>query len=83
MNNLLAFLSGTEWIWVAVVILVLFGGSRLPQLMRSIGRSTGELQKGIEEGKKMMHQAKEDAMNAPDEPAAAAPAKTEPQEPPH
>jgi sec-independent protein translocase protein TatA len=81
MNNMLAFLpTGSEWIWIALIVLLLFGGSRLPQLMRSIGRGAGELQKGIEEGKRMMTQARDDAMNTPDEPAST-PAKTEPTPP--
>lgn len=54
MNLPLAFLQMNEIMWIALIILVLFGGSRIPALMRSIGRGAGELQKGIEEGKHMM-----------------------------
>jgi sec-independent protein translocase protein TatA len=41
---------GPEWIWVAVVALVIFGGSRLPKMARNIGRAQGELKKGLAEG---------------------------------
>lgn len=58
----LAFLQMNEIMWIALIILVLFGGSRIPALMRSIGRGAGELQKGIEEGKQMMSKS----MNEPD-----------------
>lgn len=64
MNLPIAFLSGQELIIVAIVILVLFGGTRIPALMRSLGRGAGEFQKGIDEGKKLMDQAKEEALRS-------------------
>lgn len=39
-----------EAIIVLVVLLVLFGAKRLPELARSLGSSVKELQKGLEEG---------------------------------
>ena len=33
------------------LMLLLFGGSKIPELMRGIGRGAGELKKGLEEGK--------------------------------
>ncbi len=39
-----------EAIVVLVVLLVLFGAKRLPELARSLGSSVKELQKGMEEG---------------------------------
>ena len=45
-------LGGTELIIVLVIVLVLFGGSRLPKLARSLGEAQKELKKGMEEGKK-------------------------------
>ena len=39
-----------EAIVVLVVLLVLFGAKRLPELARSLGGSVKELQKGLEEG---------------------------------
>lgn len=48
-----AFLSNLrapELILILVVVLLIFGASRLPQLARSIGQSAKELRKGMEEG---------------------------------
>ncbi|MFA9563494.1 MAG: twin-arginine translocase TatA/TatE family subunit [Acidimicrobiales bacterium] len=42
--------SGNEFAIVAVVLLVLFGGSQLPKLARSLGQAQGELKKGLAEG---------------------------------
>lgn len=38
-----------ELIVIAVIILVLFGSKKLPELARSVGESARELRKGIEE----------------------------------
>ena len=40
-------IGGTEWIWVLVVVVVLiFGAGKIPELARNIGRATGEFQRG-------------------------------------
>jgi sec-independent protein translocase protein TatA len=41
---------GPEWIVVAVVVLVLFGGSQLPKLARGLGSAQREFKKGLDEG---------------------------------
>jgi len=45
---------GTEWIVVLVVaaIILLFGGSKLPQLAKAIGQSKKAFREGIEEGER-------------------------------
>lgn len=48
----LAFLQGQELWIVLLVILVLFGGKKIPELMRGVGKGIGELQKGLDEGKR-------------------------------
>ena len=39
-------LGGSEILIVALIIMVLFGAKRLPELARSLGRSKGEFEKG-------------------------------------
>lgn len=39
-----------ELVIILVILLLLFGATRLPKLARSIGQSAGELQKGLKEG---------------------------------
>ncbi len=43
-------LSGWELIIILVVLLLLFGARKLPDLARSIGASAKEFRKGIEDG---------------------------------
>lgn len=58
MTPLFAIGLGTqELIIIVVIILILFGGTKIPQLMRGVGKGVGELQKGLEEGKRSFQQA--------------------------
>jgi sec-independent protein translocase protein TatA len=41
---------GPEWIVVLVVIILLFGAKKLPELARSVGKSTSEFKKGMKDG---------------------------------
>lgn len=45
-------IGGSEWIWIVVVVVLLFGAKKLPQLARSLGASAKEFRKGIDEGTK-------------------------------
>jgi sec-independent protein translocase protein TatA len=47
---MLAFLNGPElWIVLGVVVLV-FGGTQIPKLARSLGQAQKEFKKGLTEG---------------------------------
>jgi sec-independent protein translocase protein TatA len=43
-------LGAQELLVILLVVLVLFGGARLPELARSLGRSVREFKRGVEEG---------------------------------
>lgn len=45
-------LGTPELLIILAIILLLFGGSKLPQLSRSIGTSIKELRKGVSDGSK-------------------------------
>lgn len=41
---------GTEWMWIIfLVVFLLFGSKKLPELSRAIGKAMGEFQRGREE----------------------------------
>jgi sec-independent protein translocase protein TatA len=45
-------LGPTELIIILVIVLVLFGSTRLPKLARSMGQASKEFKKGVSEGDK-------------------------------
>ncbi|HVE42229.1 MAG TPA: twin-arginine translocase TatA/TatE family subunit [Planctomycetota bacterium] len=48
--TMLATLSPTHIILVALVVVLLFGAQKIPQLMRSLGSGMNEFKKGLKEG---------------------------------
>ena len=67
MNNvlLLSILpSGSEWIIIALVILLLFGGKKIPELMRGLGKGVKSFKEGVNEAKEEINKAK-DEVNEP------------------
>lgn len=43
-------IGATELIIILVIILVLFGASKIPQLARGLGKGVSEFKKGLKEG---------------------------------
>jgi sec-independent protein translocase protein TatA len=43
--------SGWEWLIVLAVVLLIFGGARLPKLARSLGQAQKEFKDGLADGK--------------------------------
>jgi sec-independent protein translocase protein TatA len=62
--NILAILPlaihGWEWIIIALVILLLFGGKKIPELMRGLGKGVKSFQQGMKEGEEDMKEIKKD-----------------------
>ena len=76
MINLLALggLTPMELIIIVAVIVLLFGSSKIPQLMRGVGSGINEFKKGLKEG--------DQPGDAPPKPAdPAKPAEVKPAEP--
>jgi len=55
----------TEWVLILVIVLVLFGAKKLPELARSLGQSMNEFRKAREEFDKELHQAGQDLKVGP------------------
>jgi sec-independent protein translocase protein TatA len=50
MNTFLLLLSmpgGTEWLLILAVVLLIFGGKKIPELMKGIGKGAREFKKGV------------------------------------
>ena len=52
-------LGTQELLVILVIVLVLFGGSKLPEIARSLGKSMNEFKKGINEGASEKEKEKE------------------------
>jgi len=48
-NILLGFMGGYEVIIVLVIIVLLFGGRKIPELMRGVGKGIKEFKAGTQE----------------------------------
>ena len=58
---LLGFLpSGSEWVIIALFILLLFGGKKIPELMRGLGKGVKSFKDGVNEAKEEINKAQED-----------------------
>ncbi|HZM63724.1 MAG TPA: twin-arginine translocase TatA/TatE family subunit [Candidatus Saccharimonadales bacterium] len=55
-----------ELILILVIVLLLFGSRKLPDLARSIGSSLGELRKGMNEGERGNGQKSEPEKSRPE-----------------
>lgn len=42
-------MRGWEWIIILVVILILFGGKKIPELMRSMGKGVKSFKEGLKD----------------------------------
>lgn len=56
---LLSMPSGMEWLWIVLVVIILFGGKKIPELAKGIGKGIREfndakdgIKKEIETGMK-------------------------------
>ena len=62
MNPLFAFgMPGfQEWILILLIVLVLFGAKRLPELARGLGQSMNEFRKAKDEFEREIHKTGQD-----------------------
>lgn len=56
----LAFLGGWEVLVVALLILLLFGGKKIPELMKGLGKGIKSFKEGMKEVEGEMNEIKKD-----------------------
>lgn len=54
------FPGGFEWVFIVLAILLLFGGKKIPELMRGLGKGISEFKKGKNEVKESLEDEKQD-----------------------
>ncbi len=58
-------LRGWEWIIILLVVLLLFGGKKIPELMRGLGKGVHSFKQGVEEAKREINKPLDDAADKP------------------
>lgn len=53
-------IMGWEWLAIALVILLLFGGKKIPELMRGLGKGVKSFKQGMKEVEGEMNEIKKD-----------------------
>ena len=43
--------GGSEWIIILLVVLLLFGGKKIPELMKGLGKGVKSFKEGVKEAK--------------------------------
>ncbi len=82
MNALLAFgmPQGPEWVIIFVVVLLLFGAKKIPELARGLGKSMGEFKKAKDEFEREIKSAEAEASEDKEEAKVKEVAGKEPRE---
>lgn len=52
--------SGSEWLIIALLILLMFGGKKIPELMKGLGKGVKSFKEGVNEAKEEINKAKEE-----------------------
>jgi sec-independent protein translocase protein TatA len=63
MTTLILFplaIQGWEWIIIALVVLLLFGGKKIPELMRGLGKGVKSFKQGMKEVQDDVEEIKKD-----------------------
>ena len=51
--------QGLDWVWILLIVLVIFGGRKLPDLARNLGKGLSQFKKGLSD----VEDTKDDIVN--------------------
>ena len=63
MSNILLFISGQEIFIVFVVVLLLFGSKKIPEIARGLGKGMREFKKATEDIKREINEGSREVMD--------------------
>lgn len=58
---LLSLPGGSEWIIIALVVLMLFGGKKIPELMKGLGKGVRSFKEGLNDASREIKDAADSA----------------------
>lgn len=61
-------IAGWEWIIIALVIILLFGAKKIPDLMKALGKGTRSFKQGVQEAEAELKEIKKDIEDVDAEP---------------
>lgn len=64
---ILVFIGSTELLLIAGLALLLFGGKKLPEMMRGLGKGVSEFKKGVKEVTDVPEQTDQQSAEQPNE----------------
>ncbi len=73
MTLLFGMPGGGEWLLIFLAILLLFGGKKIPELMRGIGKGIREFNKAKEKVRESIHEGMAEEDDTPPTPLPKAP----------
>lgn len=62
---LLSMPSGMEWLWIVLVVIILFGGKKIPELAKGIGKGIREFNDAKDGIKKEIETGMKETPSAP------------------
>lgn len=62
MNTIFLFISGQEIFIILIIVLLLFGAKKIPELARGLGKGMKEFKKATEDIKKEINDSSSDVM---------------------
>jgi sec-independent protein translocase protein TatA len=57
--------SGWEWIIILIVVLLLFGGKKIPELMRGLGKGVKSFKQGLNDAKEELNKIDDEEDTTP------------------
>lgn len=61
LNIIAGFMGGYEWLLIVFVVLILFGGRKIPELMKGLGKGMKEFKDATKEDEKDNSKGNQDA----------------------
>jgi sec-independent protein translocase protein TatA len=62
--------QGLDWVWILLIILVIFGGKKLPDLAKNLGKGLSQFKKGLNDIEEQKDDIVNDIKKAPDNTAS-------------